>query len=75
MHLHGFSVGARQNQSGAFVAGRADGAEEVGPSGALVMRLVRPRTLLDPLIDETFFWPTRASSWNQISTGVPGGSS
>ena len=53
MHLHGFGIGARQNQSGAFVAGRADGAEETGPGGALVMRLARPRTLLGPLIDES----------------------
>lgn len=57
MHLHGFGIGARQNQSGAFVAGRADGAEEVGPSGALVMRLAWPRTPLGPLVDETIFLP------------------
>ena len=59
-----------QDKAGALAW--TDGAEDVGPSGALVAgargrvpRLAQRRVIL-------FFWPIRASSWNQSSIFTPG---
>jgi hypothetical protein len=75
MKLHGFGVGLRQGECRACSARWTDGTEEVAVFIALVTgcrgrdpRLAHCRTT-------PFFWPIRASSWNQISTGVPFGTS
>jgi hypothetical protein len=51
MELHGLGVGKRQRQRGTRSAPRADGAEQIGVSVALVGRLARPRAPPGPLPD------------------------
>jgi hypothetical protein len=67
MEAHALGGAAGQDQAGAFALFRADGAVEVGRSGALVLQKATGRVIL-------FFCPIRASSWNQISIGWPGAS-
>jgi hypothetical protein len=63
----GVDVG--QDEPGADGPLRADRAEEVGPGvAAVALRRVPPRTQTRVSVP---CWPTRASSWNQTSTGLP----
>jgi len=72
MQVHRFGIGIRQDQSRADIATRTDSAEYVGPLTTLVARRGRARL---PRSAQTRVsvpcWPIRASSWNQISIGLP----
>lgn len=70
MEGHGLAADAGQHQGCADVAGRADGAEQIGPLVAAVARLARLPRLAQMRVSVPC-WPTRASSWNQTSTGLP----
>lgn len=66
--LHRDGVGERQRQCRAHTPDGADGAEQVGALVALVGGLDRPRVPRRAHSrTRPFFWPMRASSWNQIS--------
>ena len=71
--LHGFGVAERQNQGSAGPMFGADRTEQIGRLGSLIAWLgdASPSWPSDKTL---FFWPTRISSWNQTSTGVPGAS-
>src|SRR5215218_6143241 len=72
VQAHGARVGIGQDESGAGRAPRADRAEQVGPGVAAVARGARGRV---PRRARTRVsvpcWPTRASSWDQTSIGLP----
>ncbi len=68
---HALGRAAGQDQPRSFAVSRADGAEDVGRGGPLILgaegrvpRLAQRRVIL-------FFCPIRASSANQISSGLP----
>ena len=67
VQVHRLGIAGRQNQGRALAILWADGAEDVGGSGALITRSAgtEPRFAHRRVI--LFFWPIRASSWNQIS--------
>lgn len=48
MHGHGFGVGGRQDERRRGAALRTDGAKDVGPLVALVVRRARPRSAPGP---------------------------
>jgi hypothetical protein len=48
MRGHGLSVAPWHDETGAFALGRADGAEDVGPFGSLIVRRARPSAPLGP---------------------------
>jgi hypothetical protein len=72
MLLHRLRVAERHDDAGALARGRADRTEDVGPGGALVVRRPRPGAAAGHLRVSLFFWPIRASSWNQSSMRLPG---
>ena len=74
MKLHHVGVGMRKRQSRSDAAGRTDRAEQIGVVIALIGGLCWPRSTPCPLADEAVLLAIRASSWNQISTGVVSGS-
>jgi hypothetical protein len=65
LKLHHVGVGMRKRERRSDAASRADRAEQRWSAGwrGLVPRLAHWRT-------RPFFWPMRASSSNQISTGA-----
>jgi hypothetical protein len=67
-------VGVGQGKGRPDAAGGADGAEQIGGAIALVGRLARSGSAPGPLPNLAVFLPMRASSSNQISTGVVSGS-
>ena len=75
MHLHGLRVRPRQHERRPLAVSRTDGAEQIGVAIALIGRLAGARALSCPQARQAILWPRRASSWNQISTGVPAGRS
>lgn len=72
MQRHGLSIGRRHNQACCDAALRTGGAKEIGPVVTSIARRPRPRV---PRLAQTRVsapcWPIRASSWNQISIGLP----
>ena len=74
VQLHGFGVGARQHNGSALAFCGADGAEQVGifvtvgPQGCRGRVPLRAQIRVRP-----FFWPMRASSCHQISSGFLSG--
>ena len=67
VQIHCLGIAGGQDEGGAFSVLWADRAEDIGRGGTFVggacgrvPRLARRRVIL-------FFWPMRASSWNQIS--------
>ena len=72
--LHHVGVGVGQREGRPDAAGGTDCAEQIGVVIALVSGLSRPRSPPGPLPNLAVFWPMRASSSNQISTGVVSGS-
>ena len=74
MKLHGFGVAEREDESSAGSVFGTYRTEQVGRLGALIVSGSGTRALPGPAIGEFVFWPTRISSWNQTSTGVPGAS-
>ena len=72
--LHHVGVGTRKRQSRSDPASGTDRAEQIGVVVALVGGLPWPRSRLAHCRTRPFFWPIRASSANQISTGVVSGS-
>lgn len=72
MRVHGFGAGVGHDDGGASCASRADGAEDVGPLIAGVLGFARGAEPLRAQMRVSVpFWPTRASSWNPISSGLP----
>ena len=70
---HGLAVGRRQDDGSTRRPGRAQRAEQVnGVPPVVPHRTARGR---EPVGAQMYSrlpcWPTRASSWNQISTGLP----
>ena len=57
MERHGRCRTARQDQGGSLALGRADGAEDVGGPGALVMRCARPRAPARPAAGDLVLLP------------------
>ncbi len=57
MPLHGLGVAARQNETGSDPAFGADGAEDVGRLGALVMGCLRPRAAPGPTARDLVLLP------------------
>ena len=72
MQLHGLAVADRQHKCCAGAVLGTDRAEQIGRLRALIVRRARTRALPGPTIGKPFFCPTRISSWNHTSTGVPG---
>jgi len=54
---HGRRRASGQNQGGPLALGRADGAEDVGRSGALVVRRARPRATARPAAGDLVLLP------------------
>ena len=71
MEGHGLGVGGGHHQAPPRRALRTDGAENVGPFVAVVARCARPRSTRAQTRVRVPCWPIRASSWNQISIGLP----
>lgn len=71
MQGHGLRGATRQHESSAFAFGWTDRPEEGGGCGALIAWAMGrvPRFAQRRLI--VFFWPRRALSHNQISSGRP----
>ena len=67
VQVHRLGVADGQDQSYALSLLRADGAEDIGRCGSLIPRSARASAALGPPAVILFFWPIRASSWNQIS--------
>jgi hypothetical protein len=74
MELHHVGVGVGQRQGRSDAASRADRAEQIGVIIALVGGLFGGVPRRAHCRTWPFFWPMRASSSNQISTGVVSGS-
>jgi hypothetical protein len=70
MKVHGLGIGARQDERRTFVAGRADGTEEIGRRIALIFRLTRPRTAFRPLIDEAVLLADAGSSYMRVRSST-----
>ena len=71
MQRHGLGVRGRHDQAGCDATLRTGRAEQVGPVVALVVRRAGPRSTLGQTRVSVPCWPIRASSWNQISVGLP----
>ena len=71
LHHVGVGIGKRQGRSDA--PRWADRAEQIGVVVALIGGLSWSRPRLAHWRTRPFFWPIRASSWNQISIGVVSG--
>jgi len=57
MERHGGRRTARQHQGGALAQGRADGTEDIGRAGALVVRRTRPRATTRPAAGDLVLLP------------------
>jgi len=57
MERHGRRRTARQHQGGPFAFGRADGTENVGRAGTLVVRRARPRATARPAAGDLVLLP------------------
>ena len=70
MGLHGVRVGEGHGERRADAPSRADRSEQIGALVALIggLRGLVPR--LAHCRTRPFFWPMRASSWNQSSIGL-----
>ena len=71
MQVHGLGVDGGSTRPAPSAALRADRAEQVGPLVALVARWRGRVPALPRPGSASPFWPMRASSWNQISSGLP----
>lgn len=72
MSVHRVGVAPRQNEAYGLALGRTDGAEDVGPLGALVVRRAGAGSPLAQRRVILFFWPILASSWNHSSIFTSG---
>lgn len=70
MEAGGKAALTKATDRGSGAVRRADGAEQPGVLGALVGGLTRPPPRRAHMRTTPFFWPMRASSWYQISTGL-----
>ena len=67
MQVHRLGVAGRQDQGRAFALFWADSTEDIGGGGALVTGRTGTGAALGQRRAILFFWPIRASSWNQTS--------
>ena len=70
MPVHRLCVGVWHDDGCPRLAFRADRAEKIGPFVAGIAYRTRRVPLRAQILVSVPFWPTRASSWNQISMGL-----
>ena len=66
MQVHRIGVAFGQDERRALAVLGRDRAENIGRGGALILGRGRPRARFAQRLVSLFFWPTRASSANQI---------
>src|SRR5271168_527739 len=68
---HGLGVAGREDETGRLAERGANGAEDIGRGGSLILQGKRARAAFGPASRNLVLLAERASSWNHNSRGLP----